>query len=572
MQSALRQEYTPAARLLRQRPVASSETAVHDFAVVITNLWVHAPAAVVTNGSFTDPSAKQRYALHCAYEESLTRGIALDTGGSVLAPTSSMRLLTARRWLPVLFGLIFALYHASPSQASQIKDQAFEPSPPDTIPTIFSNLRWAQTFTVGITGTLTGVDVLVAQLFQLQPEDLEITIFSTIGGVPYVAVTAPFHLSPATVPIVSHPSTWDGYAYLRAPFALPVTAGDVLAIVVSTGPTSQYYWAGAFAGGYRGGQLYENSAGSWFPSGSEDQAFRTFVAPSRAPTANAGNNQTVRPGTTVNLDGSGSYDDNTQTNLLQYAWAFVSVPTGSIATTLIGANTMTPSFVPDLPGNYAVQLVVTDEDGLSSQPSQVTIGENLPPTANAGPDQLVIVNHSVALNGSAIDPDGDAIVYCWQFTGEPAGSNAQFTHPNAAAATFIPDLPGVYVTTLTPSDFLGPGTSARATITVATATMYAEIESQAVAAQVQSLAADAVTTGGNQNALIQLLSNVVVALQSGNLTGARQQLQQAISRTDGCELQGAPDGNGPGRDWITTCAAQEQVYPPLVAILAALTP
>jgi hypothetical protein len=30
----------------------------------------------------------------------------------------------------------------------------------------------------------------------------------------------------------------------------------------------------------------------------------------------------------------------------------------------VGADTMTPNFVPDLPGNYLVQLVVTDEDGL----------------------------------------------------------------------------------------------------------------------------------------------------------------------------------------------------------------
>lgn len=499
------------------------------------------------------------------------RRIARHIRGSLLAPRSSMTLVMSRRWLPSLFTLMFTLLHAVPGDASSIKDQAFEPSPPDTIPTIFSNYRWAETFTVGLTGTLTGVDVLVAQLFNEQPEDLEITIFDTTGGA-HVALTAPVHISPASVPIVLHPSTFSGYAYLSARFALAVTAGDVLAIVVSTGPTSQYYWAGAFGGGYPGGQLYLTTGGMWGPVGSQDQAFRTFVAPSHAPTANAGNNQTVRPGTTVNLNGSGSYDDNTQTNLLQYAWTFVSVPTGSAVTTLTAANTMTPSFVPDFGGNYVVQLVVTDQDGLSSEPSQVTIGENLPPTANAGSDQLVIVNNSVALNGSAIDPDGDSIIYNWQFTGEPTGSNAQLTQPNSANTTFVPDLPGVYVATLTASDFLGPGRSASSTITVTTATMYAEMQLQAASAQVQDLPAGAMTTSGNQNALIQLLGNVVVALQSGNLPGARQQLQQAISRTDGCALHGAPDGNGLGRDWITTCAAQEQVYSALVAALAAITP
>ena len=478
---------------------------------------------------------------------------------------------TLRQWRPLVFGLLCVLLQAQPGDAAPIKDQAFEPSPPDTIPTIYSNYRWAQTFTVGLTGTLTGVDVLVAQMFNRQADALEITIFDTINGAPHVALTAPVRLSPADVPIVFHPSDFGGYAYVNGKFSLPVTAGDVLAIVVSTG-FSQYFWAGTLAGGYPRGTLYRTTGGPWSPEGVEDMAFRTFMAPSLAPTANAGTNQTARPGTTINLDGRGSYDDNTPTNLLQYAWSFVSVPTGSAVATLTGANTMQPDFVPDLAGNYVVQLVVTDQDGLSSQPSQVTIGENLPPTGHAGPDQVAIVNHSVELNGSAIDPDGDSITYNWQFTVQPTGSNAQLAQPNSADTTFVPDRPGVYVATLTPSDFLGRGTSASVTITVTTGAMFAETQAQEAAAQLQSLSADAVTTGGNQNALIQFLSNAVVALQNGNMTGARQQLQQAITRTDGCALQGAPDGNGPSRDWITTCEAQEHVYPRLVAALGAIAP
>jgi hypothetical protein len=93
------------------------------------------------------------------------------------------------------------------------------------------------------------------------------------------------------------------------------------------GSAPEYYWAGVYQGGYARGQLFQATGGSWSVSGTEDQAFRTFVAPSRVPTANSGTNQTVRPGTTVTLDGSGSYDDNTETNLLQYAWRFVSART-----------------------------------------------------------------------------------------------------------------------------------------------------------------------------------------------------------------------------------------------------
>ena len=165
-----------------------------------------------------------------------------------------MQLLIGRRSLALVLGLALVL-HPTPGGASSFKDQAFEPSLPDTIPTIFREFRWAQTFTVGFQGTLNRVDVLVAQLFNQQPEDLEITIFNTIGGAPGVALTAPFHISPASVPIAPHASTFSAYAYLSAQFALPVTGGEVLAVVVSTGPHSQYYWAGAFGGGYPGGRL-----------------------------------------------------------------------------------------------------------------------------------------------------------------------------------------------------------------------------------------------------------------------------------------------------------------------------
>jgi hypothetical protein len=201
----------------------------------------------------------------------------------------------------------------------------------------------------------------------------------------------------------------------------------------------------------------------------------------------------------------------------------------------------------------------------------VKIGENLPPTANAGPHQLVMPNWYVLLNGSATDPDADSIAYQWQFTTVPAGSAAQFSPSNAAQTSFVADVPGIYMATLTPSDFVGPGTSASATITVATPTSYAEIQSQVAAALVQSLDAADVTNGRNQNALIQLLSNAVTALQNGNLTAARQQLEAAISRTNGCAVQGAPDGNGPGRDWIITCAAQEPVYLALRDALTVIT-
>ena len=90
---------------------------------------------------------------------------------------------------------------------------------------------------------------------------------------------------------------------------------------------------------------------------------------------------------------------------------------------------------------------------------------------------------------------------------------------------------------------------------------------RAAAEQLHGLPASAVTSRGNQQALMEFLREAGDALQEGDLSEARRALERAMGRTDGCARRGAPDGNGPGRDWITTCEAQEQVYTPLVAAL-----
>ncbi len=65
---------------------------------------------------------------------------------------------------------------------------------------------------------------------------------------------------------------------------------------------------------------------------------------------------------TAYLDGSGS--TTTGSGELSYVWSFVYKPTGSNAT-LTGAHSVNPTFVPDVAGAYAVQLVVSSR-GVSS--------------------------------------------------------------------------------------------------------------------------------------------------------------------------------------------------------------
>lgn len=90
-----------------------------------------------------------------------------------------------------------------------------------------------------------------------------------------------------------------------------------------------------------------------------------------APIANAGNDQLIKIGQTVSLNGNSSVDPDGN-NPLAYSWTFVTRPTNSTAS-LINANTASASFVADKAGSYLVQLLVTDALGVVSSPDTVSI-------------------------------------------------------------------------------------------------------------------------------------------------------------------------------------------------------
>jgi RHS repeat-associated protein/uncharacterized repeat protein (TIGR01451 family) len=108
--------------------------------------------------------------------------------------------------------------------------------------------------------------------------------------------------------------------------------------------------------------------------GTEDSAPDTVAmtaaaTPNQPPVADAGPDQTVARGVTVRLDGSRSSDPEGRP--LSFLWTLLSRPSGSAAV-LSGATTATPSFVADVNGAYAAQLVVND-GALDSAPDSVTV-------------------------------------------------------------------------------------------------------------------------------------------------------------------------------------------------------
>jgi hypothetical protein len=85
--------------------------------------------------------------------------------------------------------------------------------------------------------------------------------------------------------------------------------------------------------------------------------YQVFVQPNVIPVADAGGDQNVGLNDTVQLDASNSYDENLDT--LTYTWSLVSIPGGSTAV-LSATDTVNPTFVADIAGDYIVSLVVND--------------------------------------------------------------------------------------------------------------------------------------------------------------------------------------------------------------------
>ena len=141
----------------------------------------------------------------------------------------------------------------------------------------------------------------------------------------------------------------------------------------------------------------------------------TVAAPiNNPPTADAGPDRTVRPGTAVTLNGTGSSDPDVL-DRLSYSWN----QTAGEPVSLSNRTSPTPAF--DAPGGASVlafELSVTDRGGLSDADTvsvNVTSDApaNRPPVVNAGPDLAVNEGEPVALSGTASDPEGDQLAYLW---------------------------------------------------------------------------------------------------------------------------------------------------------------
>ncbi len=133
-----------------------------------------------------------------------------------------------------------------------------------------------------------------------------------------------------------------------------------------------------------------------------------------APVADAGTDQTVSAGELVSLDGGGSSDIDG--DLLSFRWALVSAPAGSLAS-LDEPSEVRPRFTADLAGTYVAQLIVEDATRPSLPDTVVVTTGNSAPVAEAGPDQTVVPDATVQLDGSgSFDTDSDGFGFRWSLS------------------------------------------------------------------------------------------------------------------------------------------------------------
>jgi ribosomal protein L14 len=188
------------------------------------------------------------------------------------------------------------------------------------------------------------------------------------------------------------------------------------------------------------------------------------VAANIPPVANAGPDQSITlPENSLTLAGSGSDADG---NVVSYLWTKLLGPSlGSFT----NANSATTSVTDLVQGVYQFQLQVTDNNGATGKDiMQITVyaASNVPPVADAGPDQTITLPaESVTLSGSGSDADGTIAVYSWTQISGP--SSGKIVSPGNALTEFTGLVSGNYLLELTVTDNLGAKASDTVAIAVA---------------------------------------------------------------------------------------------------------
>jgi hypothetical protein len=140
---------------------------------------------------------------------------------------------------------------------------------------------------------------------------------------------------------------------------------------------------------------------------------------------------------------------------LSYLWSLANAPAGAMPT-LVNADAITPTFVPDVPGTFRLKLVVSN-GVVASAPAFADIavgpcGGHAPAVAASASNPSPHAGELVMLDASATDEDAApacaahaaAYDYAWSLVELPPGSRATLNATAVRAPSFVADTPGTY--------------------------------------------------------------------------------------------------------------------------------
>ena len=197
----------------------------------------------------------------------------------------------------------------------------------------------------------------------------------------------------------------------------------------------------------------------------------TVKAPANeAPVANAGPDQTIKPGRKVTLDGTGSTDDD---RIASYSWNRTG-GTCTVTTVFGGVSSVTgtnalPSFTAETLGSGVAScthdfiLFVTDNDGvLDGDGDSVTVtivatAENQAPIARGIAHQTVASGATVTLDGSLSSDDGTIEEYKWSRVAALVDDEEVFTYDVNVFPDEKPEVTGSETSAMFTAYELSPG-------------------------------------------------------------------------------------------------------------------
>lgn len=162
------------------------------------------------------------------------------------------------------------------------------------------------------------------------------------------------------------------------------------------------------------------------------------------PVADAGSDQAVQTGATVQLAGTA-----TNAQGASFAWTILSGPNSPV---IQNANSQNASFVASAAGTYVVQLTVTDAFGQSDTDTMnvVVTTPNRAPSGSVNAPSAVFAGTEVRAEVSASDPDGDPLTYSWTVL-SPSGA-AIISGETGTSVTYTASEFGTYQATVDISD------------------------------------------------------------------------------------------------------------------------